>query len=73
MVNVSNPFAPLHEKRQQIISESDDTALENIRQHALGMMLALSSDKGTVPEEYSVWSAFVGEIESEQRKRKDSR
>lgn len=69
MVNINEIRAPEPDRQQLMISESDDANLERIRQHALGVMHALSEGKGLVHPEYAKWSVFVGEIEAEQRKR----
>jgi len=60
---------PSFEWRAEMRSNSGDEELERIRQHALGRMFALSQGNGTVPPEYGGWSAFVGQIEAEQRRR----
>jgi hypothetical protein len=56
--------------RAEMIARSSSRGLEQIRQHALATMFALLEGKGAVPPDYAVWSAFVGEIEAEQRKRR---
>jgi hypothetical protein len=62
--------APDPDIRAEIIARSSREDLEKIRQHALGTMFSLSQAKGTVPPDYAIWSAFVGEIEAEQRRRR---
>jgi hypothetical protein len=56
------------ELRNKIILDSSTIDLENIRQHSLGTMHALSRGNPVHPD-YAIWSVFVGEIEAEQRKR----
>jgi hypothetical protein len=56
------------EVRKRIILDSSTVDLENIRQHSLGTMHALARGNPVHPD-YAIWSTFVGEIESEQRKR----
>jgi len=60
---------PQPEYRAEMISNSSNTELERIRQHALGRMFALSQGIGTVSPEYADWGAFVGDIEAEQHNR----
>jgi hypothetical protein len=56
--------------RAEMIAHSSNEGLEKIRQHALATMVSLSEAKRTAPPRYAVWSAFVGEIEAEQRRRR---
>ncbi len=61
--------APEASKRSEFISRSKSDRLEEMRQHALGVMHSLSQGRRTVPPVYMGWSDFVGEIEAELRKR----
>jgi hypothetical protein len=69
MVNMNEIQPPDPDKRQLIISESDDPTLERIRQHALDMMVSICRGKRIAPPEYAGWSDFAGEIKAEQQKR----
>lgn len=60
---------PDSERQAEIVAKADDEQLEKVRQHALGTMHALSQAGRTAPPEYAIWSALVGKIEAEQRKR----
>jgi hypothetical protein len=59
------------EVRRRMIGESDNEQLEAIRQHSLAKMNALLHGCGPAHNHYAIWSAFVEEIEAEQRKRAD--
>jgi hypothetical protein len=45
-----------------MIAHSSSEGLEQIRQHALATMFALSEAKGILSPECAVWSNFVGTI-----------
>jgi hypothetical protein len=61
--------APNPAFRAEMIARSSSDDLDRIREHALATMLSLSYSKHTRSSDYAIWSAFVGEIDAEQRKR----
>jgi hypothetical protein len=55
-------LAPDPSIRAEMIAHSSSEGLEQIRQHALATMFALSEAKGILSPECAVWSNFVGTI-----------
>ncbi len=57
------------EVRKRMIAGSNGEQLEKLLEHACGRLNALSHRCKPIEADYAAWSAVIGEIEAERRKR----
>lgn len=57
------------EVRNRVLAGSNGEQLERLLEHACGRLIALSHRCKPIEADYAAWSAVIGEIEAERRKR----